>query len=143
MTTTYPVIDLNALFTPESNIESTLTEAALESNEYGNSLDLYMRLRTVSDSIENAMSLLKESALRIAQREKEYKGIPLTIRLNRTYEYNDPVIENLRNQIKEREALAKQAFTSNIEGIVVPETGEYIAAAKIKTSSESIQIKSR
>lgn len=141
MKSNYPIININDLFTPESNIENLLTEAANESNEFGDSLDLFMRLKVLSDYCSDAMEILKPSAIRIAGRNKEFLGIPLTIRANKTYEYDDEVIVDLRKQIKTREEWAKQAFTSNLSGIVIPETGEFVAAAKIKTASESIQIK--
>jgi hypothetical protein len=137
----YPIIDINLLFTPEGNIEEQLHCAAVECNEFGNSLDLFLRLKSLSDAIESTMPILKESALRIAQREKEFMGIKLGFRQNKTYEYSDPIVLELQKKISERQALAKHAFTLGLPGVVVPETGEFIEAAKIKTSSESILLK--
>lgn len=134
----YMKIDINHIFTPESNIH-LMTDMAIETNETGNSLDLYMRLKALNESIEEALKILHPSAMNIASREREYMGFSLSVVAKKSYSYEDPVIAELEEKIKKRKELARQALSLGIETIIVQETGEIVPAAIVTGSSEYIK----
>ena len=111
-------IDINHIFTPESNIH-LMTDMAIETNETGNSLDLYMRLKALNESIEEALKILHPSAMNIASREREYMGFSLSVVAKKSYSYEDPVIAELEEKIKKRKELARQALSLGIETVGV------------------------
>lgn len=105
-----------------------------------NPIDIAIQLKAMEDIVKKLRADADIRDLIISEAEKygktfETNGAKFSIRQSVTYEYNDSKIDQLKEEIKQRQEMLKNLSFE----VVDPETGELLTPA-IKKSTDSIAI---
>jgi hypothetical protein len=119
-----------------------LTDALLEEQS---AIEAYVRIRNVSDILDQALGRIKDRAINSMHGTSEdICGAKVQIKsLPKKYEYQDAVIDDLESQKKaiEEKLKARKKFLENLPADVADTgTGEIIHPAKFVSGGSTLQI---
>jgi hypothetical protein len=120
----------------------TLTDALLEEQS---AIEVYVRIRNVSDILEQALGRIKTRAINSMHATSEdICGAKVQLKsLPKRYEYQDSVVDDLESQKKaiEEKLKARKKFLENLPADVADTgTGEIIHPAKFISGGSTLQI---
>ena len=120
----------------------TLTDALLEEQS---AIEAYVRIRNVSDILDQALGRIKDRAIRSMQgTTADICGAQVQLKsLPKRYEYQDTVVDDLESQKKavEEKLKARKKFLENLpEEVADTATGEIIHPAKFVTGGSTLQL---
>jgi hypothetical protein len=120
----------------------TLTDALLEEQS---AIEAYVRIRNVSDILEQALGRIKDRAINSMQgTSADICGAKVQLKsLPKRYEYQDSVIDDLESQKKviEEKLKARKKFLENLPAEVADAgTGEIIHPARFVSGGSTLQI---
>jgi len=119
-----------------------LTAALLEEQS---AIEAYVRIRNVSDILDQAMGRIKERAIISMQgTSADICGAKVMLKsLPKKYEYQDPIVDDLESQKKaiEEKLKARKKFLENLPADVADTgTGEIIYPARFVSGGSTLQI---
>ena len=120
----------------------TLTDALLEEQS---AIEAYVRIRNVSDILDQALGRIKDRAINSMHGTSEdVCGAKVQVKsLPRRYEYQDSVVDDLESQKKaiEEKLKARKKFLESLPADVADTgTGEIIHPAKFVSGGSTLQI---
>jgi hypothetical protein len=120
----------------------TLTAALLEEQS---AIEAYVRIRNVSDILEQALGRIKDRAINSMHGTSEdICGAKVQLKsLPKKYEYQDAVVDNLESQKKaiEEKLKARKRFLENLPAEVADTgTGEIIHPARFVSGGSTLQV---
>jgi hypothetical protein len=120
----------------------TLTDALLEEQS---AIEAYVRIRNVSDILEQALGRIKDRAINSMHGTSEdICGAKVQLKsLPKRYEYQDSVVDDLESQKKaiEEKLKARKKFLENLPAEVADAaTGEILHPARFVSGGSTLQI---
>lgn len=125
-----------------ANYAGALTDALLEEQS---AIEAYVRIRNVSDILEQALGRIKDRAIRSMQgTSADICGAQVQLKsLPKRYEYQDSVVDDLESQKKtiEEKLKARKKFLENLPAEVADTTsGEIIHPARFVSGGSTLQV---
>ena len=121
---------------------ATLTDALLEEQS---AIEAYVRIRNVSDILDQALGRIKDRAIRSMQgTASDICGAQVQLKsLPKKYEYQDGIVDDLESQKKaiEEKLKARKKFLENLPADVADTgTGEIIHPARFVSGGSTLQV---